>query len=514
MMVPRIILKLYQKSVIRSLERAIEYPVETQERVLSRILYNARNTLFGRKYKFAKIKDSEMYAQEMPVTSYKDYKQFIDRILNGQQNVLFPDKVVWWVKSSGTTGKPKLYPITNKRIRMDQIASARVFLSYATRREDTYRLLDGKALFFAAPPVVGEINDTPVGYISGVLAAKQNPILKRFVIPSTNILNIEDIKTKYLLTLKSVIMNKVTALVGVSPFLISLIRHYFLLDEELGLPMAFENKNFYERAILHAMWKDLMVMIWSGASISPYKRWIQEYIGDIDYAETYTASEGFFGQQIDETEGALLNIDQYHFMFIREEDMTKPNPRKYLLDEVKKGVSYIMLFSSETGFYSYNIGDLVEFVTLDPPRIKVKGRTGKLINIATEKMPEEAINAAISYASQATNAIIEEYTVFPVIDENGSFYQFFIEFKKLPENQYRFLGYIDEYLKSVNEVYKLVRDNEIIGFPKLVTVMSDTFRKIEHNLIEQGKALGQMKIPHLLLDAGALRLFTQNTFED
>ena len=514
MIVPRILLKLYQKSVIHSLERALESPMEAQEKVLSRILRNARSTLFGKKYKFIEIKTSEDYAERMPLMTYKDYKPFIDQILNGQQNVLFPDKVVWWVKSSGTTGKPKLYPISERRIKMDQTASARVFLSYATRREDTYKMLNGKALFFAAPPVTGMIDKIPVGYISGVLAAKQNLILKRFVIPSIDVLNLEDIKTKYLLTLKSVAMNKVTALVGVSPFLISLIRHYYLLDEEIGLPMTFENENFYERAILHAMWKDLMVMIWSGASISPYKRWIQEYIGDIDYAETYTASEGFFGQQIDETEGALLNIDQYHFMFVQEEDLAKPNPRKYLLDEVKKGTTYLMLFSSETGFYSYNIGDLIEFVTLDPPRVKVKGRTGKLINIATEKIPEETINAAIAYASQATDAIIEEYTVCPVIEDSGSFYQFFVEFKKLPKSQTQFVELIDDYLKSVNDVYKLVRESEIIGLPRMVTVLSDTFRRIEYTLIEQRKALGQMKIPHLLLDNVSLRLLTQEMVEE
>ncbi|MGQ4833089.1 MAG: GH3 family domain-containing protein [Candidatus Asgardarchaeia archaeon] len=461
-----------------------EKAVLQQKETLMKIIKENMNTYFGKIHHFDKIKSIEDYQSNVNISTYSTLSPFISQIANGEENILFRDNVCHWVKSSGTTGAPKLYPITSKRVKIDKTLSRRLFLN-VLKREPT--IINGRFLFFAAPAITDYINGMPVGYISGVLATSQNVLLQKFFLPSKEVINTKDTKKKYNETLRIIEKKRITALIGVTPFLVSLLRK--AKEKKLHLKIR----------------EELEVIVWSGVPILPFKKWIMETIGDhILFVSSYVGSEGFYGFETAEDKECTntLATDSLFFEFVKLEDI-KQNPssevRRYTIENVKKNTSYLMLVTTFSGLYSYNIGDVIEFVDLDPPRIRVKGRINNILNIATEKVTEEEVNIALSTACSKNDCTIERYLIIPYVDSGIGKYILFVSFARKPKNIRNFLSDFDNTLMKNNEVYRLVRTSYILDVPEIIVISRDFFDQLDNCTISRSRALGQAKTPSILL---------------
>ena len=465
-------------------DSSYENAVAQQRNILEKIIKGNRDTYFGKEHGFHEINSIEKYQNSVNVSTYDTLRPYISLIVNGEKNILFKDNIQHWVKSSGTTGAPKLYPITSKRLKIDKNLSRRLFFSVLKRKPS---IIKGRFLFFAAPAVTEYINKVPVGYISGVLATSQNLILKKFFLPGSKVINMQDTERKYRETLKIVKKKRITALIGVTPFLVSLL------------------KKAQEKRIHHKISRELEVIVWSGVPIHPFKKWIEENIGShILFVSSYVGSEGFYGFESDkkQKDTNTLATDSIFFEFIKLDDFKRKTDgilKRYTIEEVKTKVPYVMLVTTFSGLYSYNVGDVVEFVELAPPTIRVKGRINSILNIATEKVTEEEVNIALFTACNKNNCTISRYLIIPEINSGIGRYVIFATFTKKPKNIERFIDVFDTTLMENNEVYELVRKSHIIDRPEVVIVDENFFKELDDCTILHSNALGQAKTPNILL---------------
>ncbi|MEQ9715756.1 MAG: GH3 auxin-responsive promoter family protein [Candidatus Asgardarchaeum sp.] len=473
------VFKLLQKfRTIKTYEEAIK----AQEDVLRGIINENRDTKFGKQHNFKNICNVEDYKENVPLLSYGQLKPYIEEIINGNHRILFNYPLKWWVKSTGTTGASKLYPLSEKRLSIDRRAVKKIF--YYLIGENP-KILRGKFLLFTASAKLDEINGVPVGYMSGVLATTQNKFIRRFFVPSTDVINMENTELKYELTLRAIRRKKITIAIGVTPFLISLLQRAS------------------EKGLLKRIRENIEVIFWSGVSISPYKKWFEENIGSVQYLGSYIGSEGFYGAEIhsEYKDSMLLFVESIFYEFVKLDDINKECPERFTLYDVKKGVPYVMHVTTYSGLYSYNVGDVIEFVSLDPPVIKVKGRAKQVINLATEKVTEDEINAAIVYACKRNNCVLNRYLVIPMVEGGLGVYHIYVSFMRKPNDIGMFINDFDEKLKDLNEVYKLVRASKILLKPKMVVVNNAFFEKIDNYMYNIGKPVGQLKTLHILLES-------------
>ncbi|MGQ4914288.1 MAG: GH3 auxin-responsive promoter family protein [Candidatus Asgardarchaeia archaeon] len=505
----KIVTKTIKAVNISKFEKMLEFAEETQIQTLRRIISYNKNTLFGKAHNFGEIHTIRDFQHNVPIYNYYKLRPYIRQILSGKTNVLFSDRQMWWVKSSGTTGDPKLYPITESRITGDQKIGTRMVLSYLLWDKENIKILKGKMLSFTATAIIEYINNIPVGYISGVMAATQSRLIKHLMAIPQYVINITDPSKKYYETLVHALKNNITLISGASSFIVKALK--FLFDPEMmskvlddprvkvsqkaNISILYSNAKNYK---VKDIWNNLRLIAWSAVDIKPYKKWFNQYVGDVDFFEFYTGSEGMYAFQLYENENLVLNVDKYFFEFVPEEEWSnKQHPRRLTISEVKKGHRYVLLVTSSSGLYSYTIDDVIEVVKTDPVMIRVIGKVGRVLNIATEKITEKEINMALNVAAERTNSVIGEYIVVPKIANGQGRYQFYINFQKHPPDVSLFENALDQALKEINYVYQLVRDEDILGKPNVQLVSDIFFNIIERRLLENGKPLGQYKPLHI-----------------
>lgn len=503
--------KLLTKTVrfisVSKFEKQLDYAEETQINTLQRIINMNKNTVFGRAHNFQKISDIESYQRFVPIFNYSKLKPYVNMILQGHSNVLFSSKHIWWVKSSGTTGKPKLYPISEQRLIDDRKITARELFCYLLWDKENFKVMKGKMLSFVAAAVMEHINDIPVGYISGVIAFTQGKIIQRLMAIPKYVVNIKDPLEKYYETLLHALNNNITLISGTSSFVVRALKYLYepILDDILmdsrikpNVRKKIEHLRSLGQYKIKQIWNNLRMMAWSGVNIKPYLSWIYQYIGSIDLLEMYIGSEGMYAFQMYPEEGLVLNIDKYFFEFVPEEEWnTKRNPTRLTISEIKRGHRYVLLVTGNSGLYSYSLDDVIEVVKTDPVMIRVIGKVGKVLNIATEKLTEQEVGQALMRTAEKCDAVIGEYIVIPKVKNGQGMYQFYIHFNREPSDFRTFESTLDETLKDANYVYKLVRDEEIIVHPRVQPVSKAFFDYIETKLLEEGKPLGQFKPLHI-----------------
>lgn len=468
----------------------MDNPVAAQREVLQNLVTSAQYTEFGRKYDFPSLYNIRSFKKAVPIHQYDDLKPYIQRMLDGEENILWNTPVNWFAKSSGTTSdKSKFIPVSQESLEDCHYKAAKDVLSLYYNEHPYTDLLTGKALVIGGSHTVNNIDgQLHYGDLSAVLL-QNTPFYGQWIrTPELSIALMDEWESKIEMLAQHTINENVTSISGVPTWTIVLFKRI----------LEITGKNDMKE-----VWPNLELYMHGGVSFIPYREQFERLIGEpIQYLEMYNASEGFFAAQ-DSTgsDGMLLFTDHGIFMeFMPLEEYGKEQPQTIGLDDVEIGKNYALIISTNGGLWRYCVGDTIQFTSKYPFRIKITGRIKQFINAFGEELMVENSDKAITVACEQTGAVVKDYTAAPVYfsdSENGA-HEWMIEFEKEPDNLEHFTHELDNALKSVNSDYEAKRYKNIaLRLPLVVSIAKGSFNKW---LKWKGKLGGQHKVPRLSND--------------
>lgn len=463
-------------------------PIESQTKVFNDLIGSAQYTVYGKEYDFANIDTLKDFKQKVPINNYDTLKPYIDRILAGEQNVLWDEPIHWFAKSSGTTSdKSKFIPMSNKTLTETHFKSGKDVLSIFFKNFPNSTIAHGKCLAIGGSHQINQLaGDSYFGDLSAVMLQNMPLIGQVMRAPELSIALMDEWEAKIEAIVNSVINENITYIAGVPTWCLVLIKRVL---EKAG------------ETDLHKVWPNLELYIHGGVSFAPYRKQFEALIKgpQMKYMETYNASEGFFAAQDDfEEEGMLLFLNHgifYEFMPMGE--INEEHPNTLCLKEVEIGVNYALIISTNAGLWRYQVGDTIQFTSLSPYRIKVSGRVKSFINAFGEEVIVDNSDSAIEAACAQTGATVMDYTAAPVYmtqDGNGA-HEWVIEFGIEPENFADFVTIMDAELQKVNSDYEAKRHKNIaLRMPIVHQMPTNGFSQW---LKSKGKLGGQHKVPRL-----------------
>jgi hypothetical protein len=469
------------------IEATINHPLEAQREVLQDLVTSAQYTEFGRKYRFSKLFSIKAFKEAVPIHEYEDLKPYIERIMNGEQNILWNTPLHWFAKSSGTTSdKSKFIPVSDESLEDNHFLAAKDVLTLYYNYYPESDLLTGKGLVIGGSHTISKFNEEAhYGDLSAVLM-QNSPFWGGWIrTPELSIALMDEWESKIEKLAQNTIHENVTSISGVPTWTLVLFQRILEITGK---------KNILE------VWPQLEVYMHGGVSFVPYKEQFKKLIGaDIHYLEMYNASEGFFAAQDQPgEEGMLLFLDHGIFMeFMPVEEYGKSNPQTIGLGEVEIGKHYAPVISTNGGLWRYLIGDTIQFTTRYPFRVKVSGRLKHYINAFGEELIADNADRAIAQACQQTGAIVKDYTAGPVYfsESNNGAHEWLIEFEKDPVNLPFFTYELDTALKNLNSDYEAKRHKDIaLRMPIVHALRPGIFK---HWLKQNNKLGGQHKVPRL-----------------
>lgn len=482
---------------IWSIEQWLNDPVSTQFTVWQDLIAAGQYTDFGRLFGFSEIQSLEDFKEKIPVQDYESIKPFIERMMQGEENVLWNTPINWFAKSSGTTSdKSKFIPVSDESLKENHYKASKDVLSLYYVSHPESDLLTGKGLVIGGSHQISSINnDVHYGDLSAVVL-QNSPFWSTWIrTPDLSIALMDEWESKIEKLAQTTIHENVTSMAGVPTWLIVLLRRIL---EITG------------KSTISEVWPSLELYMHGGVSFVPYKQQFEKLIGKpINYLEMYNASEGFFAAQDDiGKEGMLLMCDHgifYEFMPVSE---FEGEQKTVQLNEVELGKNYALVISTTGGLWRYLVGDTIQFTSLSPFRIKVSGRLKHFINAFGEEVIVDNSDKAIATASEKTNTIVNDYTAAPVYfseDGNGA-HEWLIEFEKEPKDLQQFTYELDSALKSINSDYEAKRHRDIaLRMPIIKSVPKNTF---SNWLNSKGKLGGQHKVPRLSNDRNFIEEIT------
>jgi hypothetical protein len=473
---------------INQIELFKKHPVETQKETLYRLLAKAAATEWGTKYSYSSISSVKEYQSRFKVQTYEDIIPYVERLKRGESNLLWPGEVKWFAKSSGTTStKSKFIPMSREALEECHYRAGKdIIIIYSLQHPET-GLFTGKNLTLGGSHKINQFsNDSLYGDLSAILIENAPFWVEIMRTPRQKIALLEDFQEKLDMITRTTVNENVTSISGVPSWYLVLIKQI----------LEFTGKNN-----LLDVWPNLEVFFHGGISFTPYRDQYRKLIsGDqMNYMETYNASEGFFGLQDDpERNDMLLMLDYGIFYeFIPADQMDSGSAPAYTLEEVQTGVNYAIIISTNGGLWRYMMGDTIVFTSLEPFRFTISGRTKHFINVFGEEVIIDNADKALNQACRETGALIAEYTAGPVFmnTESKGFHEWIIEFEKEPSDLEMFVDIMDEALKSVNSDYEAKRHKDLnLGRPICRAVPAGTFNKW---LKMKNKFGGQNKVPRL-----------------
>jgi hypothetical protein len=482
-----------------SIEQWVNDPVTTQHVVWQDLLAAGQYTEFGRLHHFATIQSLGDYKKNVPIQEYEDLKPFIERMMKGEENILWNTPVEWFAKSSGTTSdKSKFIPVSEESLKDNHYKASKDVLSFYYASHPESDLLTGKSLVIGGSHQINQLNEeVHYGDLSAVVM-QNSPFWTNWIrTPELSVILMDEWQSKIEKLAQCTINENVTSMAGVPTWLIVLLKRILEITGK---------QNIKE------VWPSLELYMHGGVSFVPYKKQFEQLIGEpINYLEMYNASEGFFAGQDDiSKEGMLLMCDHgifYEFMLI--EEWEKEHPKTIQLDEVEIGKNYALVITTTGGLWRYLIGDTIQFTSLAPFRIKVSGRLKHYINAFGEEVIIDNTDKAISVACKHTGAIVKDYTAAPVYfsnEANGA-HEWLIEFEKEPSSIQEFTFQLDAALKNINSDYEAKRYKDIaLRIPLVKKLPSGTF---VNWLSSKGKLGGQHKVPRLSNERTLIEEITQ-----
>ncbi|MGQ9619745.1 MAG: GH3 auxin-responsive promoter family protein [Bacteroidales bacterium] len=463
-------------------------PAEAQETVFRNLISRAAETQWGVAHKYSTIRSIKQFQERVPIQSYEDIIPYVERLRNGERDLLWPGEVKWFAKSSGTTSsRSKFIPITNESLHECHYQGGKdVIAIYLSNRPDS-KLFNGKGLILGGSHRINSFSNRSLyGDLSAILIENTPWWFNLIRTPPKEIALTEDFEKKLELITKITVKENVTSLAGAPSWFLVLIKQIL---------------EYTGKSDLKEVWPGLEVFFHGGVSFSPYRELFRHFISDgqFKYMETFNASEGFFGIQDDfSSNEMLLMLDiGVFYEFIPDNETGSSCPSALTIGEVKEGTNYAMVISTNGGLWRYLIGDTVQFTSLFPHRFRITGRTKHFINVFGEELIIDNAEKAVESACRATGAIVSEYTAGPVftsISSRGS-HEWLIEFEKEPANLVFFTEKLDEALKSVNSDYEAKRFKDLnLTMPVVKSVPPGTFYRW---LKEKNKLGGQNKVPRL-----------------
>jgi hypothetical protein len=484
------ILTWVMKQRIHQIELFIKYPHEVQEELLKNLIQSARFTEFGRQYDFSSIMTYEQFRERIPVHTYEQLFPYIDRLMRGEQNILWSSEIKWFSKSSGTTNaRSKFIPVSQEALEDCHFKGGKDLLSiYVNNHPDT-TIFDGKGLAVGGSHQINEFDPSASSFYGDVSAViMQNlPHWAQFIrTPSLETALMSKWEEKISKLAEETARENVTNLAGVPTWTILLIQKIVELEGK---------QNILE------VWPNLEVFFHGAVSFTPYRALFKSLIpkSSMIYWETYNASEGFFGiQDQNNSEDMLLMLDYGIFYeFIPADELANEHPQAISLQDVELYKNYAMLITTNAGLWRYNIGDTVKFTSLSPHRIRISGRTKHFMNAFGEEVIVENAEAAVTKACEGTQAVMTNFTAAPIyiVEGKKGKHQWLIEFKSLPDSMDRFTIMLDGALREINSDYDAKRAHDLaLALPEVVAVAEGTFYEW---MKKRGKLGGQNKVPRL-----------------
>ena len=484
------ILTWVMKKRIHQIELFMKYPEEVQMELLMNLIRKGSRTDYGKKYGFDSIENYNDFKARVPVVNYEAIYPFIDRLMKGEQNVLWPSEIRWFAKSSGTTNsRSKFIPVSNEALEECHYKGGKDLLSIYVNNFPDSKMFTGKNLVIGGSQQVNQFDENARSYYGDVSAVllKNLPFWAQMVrTPTLEIALMDEWEEKIEKMARHTAEENVTSMSGVPTWMVVLLERIIELK---GVNDITE------------VWPNLEVFFHGAVAFTPYEKLFNSLIPsrEMRYVETYNASEGFFGiQDQSDSKDMLLMLDYGIFYeFIPFEELDCENPRVLTLDEVELNKSYAIIITTNAGLWRYKIGDTVRFTSKDPYRIRISGRTRHFINAFGEEVVVENAEVAIAEACKRTDAEIENFTAGPIYLDNSKKggHEWVVEFAKEPEDLERFKQILDEKLREVNSDYDAKRYKDIALDPPIVhAVERGTF----YNWMKKrGKLGGQNKVPRL-----------------
>jgi hypothetical protein len=477
--------KPFASYIYKNVVKDISTAVSDQENILKGLLKVGSKTVFGQEHKLHEVKTYEEYKSAVPLRDYEQFKIYIDQIKEGKHNILWKGRPIYFAKTSGTTSGTKYIPITKDSI-TNHISTARnALLCYMAETGNT-QFANGKMIFLSGSPELERIKDIPTGRLSGIVNHHVPRYLRTNQLPSYETNCIEDWETKLDKIVEETIKQDMTLISGIPPW----------------MQMYFDRLTKVSGKKIKDLFPNFSVLVHGGVNFEPYKHRLFETIGKkIDSIETFPASEGFFAfQDSQKEEGLLLNTNSgIFFEFIPVNEIYKENPQRISLKDVQPGENYVLAVTSNAGLWGYNIGDTVKFVSTNPYRLVVTGRTKHFISAFGEHVIGEEVEYSLIKAAEEEGVNVTEFTVAPMIEqEQGkSYHEWFVEFENTPENMRNFAKKVDENLRQKNIYYNDLITGNILKPLEIRVIKKNGF--IEY-MKSVGKLGGQNKVPRLSND--------------
>ena len=482
--IARLVFKPRQKALERYKDEAETLQMQT----LLRLTQQARNTEWGVLHGYHRVATYEDFAATGPVNTYEELKGYIDRMRQGEADILWPGRVKWYAKSSGTTNdKSKFIPVSAQGLKDTHYAGGQDAVAWYLRNNPRSRILDGRALILGGSHAPNyNQKDSLVGDLSAILIENIHPLVNLVRVPKKETALLSDFEVKRDRIAREAMKRDVTNLSGVPSWMLSVLNRV----------MELSGKEHLEE-----VWPNLEVFFHGGVAFTPYREQYKRLITSprMHYMETYNASEGFFGLQDDPSDPAMSLMVDYgvFYEFIPMDELESEHPTVLPLWGVQTGRNYAMVISTSSGLWRYMIGDTVRFTSTRPYKFIITGRTKFFINAFGEELIVDNAEKGLEQACQATGADVREYTAAPVfMDAQGKCrHQWLIEFARPPRDLASFARILDESLQHINSDYEAKRYKDITLQPlEIVVARRGLF---DDWLKQKGKLGGQHKIPRL-----------------
>ncbi len=478
---------LFAGYIKRKTYRWASKPVETQQKVFEELISKAKDTVFGKDHKFDRIKSHSDFIKHLPIRDYEGLKNYVDRVVGGEKNVLWPGKPLYFAKTSGTTSGAKYIPITKDSMPNHIEAARNAILMYIAETGKA-GFVDGKMIFLQGSPEMTEQNEIKVGRLSGIAAHYVPGYLQTNRLPSWETNCIDDWETKVDAIVEETYQKNMTVISGIP----SWVQMYFeRLQKKTGKKIG-------------DLFPGFDLFIYGGVNYEPYRAKFENLIGrKVDSIELFPASEGFFAYQDKQNEkGMLLLLNAGIFYeFIPATEFYSDNPPRLTIGEVEMGVNYVLIISSNAGLWGYNVGDTVQFTSVKPYRVIVSGRIKHFISAFGEHVIANEVESALKEAVEYFQEVrINEFTVAPQVmppEDSLPYHEWFIEFENAPQDIDAFAKKIDEALQRQNSYYKDLIKGKILKRLQIVFLRKNCFNDY---MKTQGKLGGQNKLPRLSND--------------
>lgn len=477
--------KIFASHIVKKDRTWIDNPFEAQKNTFLYLISNASQTQFGKDHNFLEISTYQDFADEVPVRDYEELKPYIEKIQTGESDVLWPGKPVYFAKTSGTTSGAKYIPITKTSIKHQVKASRNAILNYINETGNA-DFVDGKMIFLQGSPVLESKSGIKTGRLSGISAHYVPSYLQKNRMPSWETNCIEDWETKVDKIVEETKHENMTVIAGIPSW----------------VQMYFEKLNKISGKKVTELFQNFQLFIYGGVNYEPYRAKFEGLMGKrVDSIELFPASEGFFAYQNSQSDkGMLLLLNSGIFYeFVKVDEFFDENRKRLTIKDVEIGVNYAMVISTDAGLWGYNLGDTVQFISLNPYKIIVSGRIKHFISAFGEHVIAKEVEEAMKKAIEGTNAEVNEFTVAPQTNpsEGLPYHEWFVEFEKEPSKMNIFIDLLEASMNTQNSYYFDLIEGNILRPLKITKVKEGGFQNYMKSI---GKFGGQNKVQRLSND--------------